>query len=101
MIMPSEDLTKLEKDLSESKLVSTKTKIIKTQDNYKYFSNQVRSLIIALILSVIVYFIPVSILQNKKVVWTILWGVTVFQSLVFAPAFEARYGTARGWVDIP
>jgi len=27
--------------------------------------------------------------------------VTVFQLLVFAPAFEARYGTARGWVDIP
>ena len=101
VIMPSEDLTKLEKDLSESKLVSTKTKIIKTQDNYKYFSNQVRSLIIALILSVMVYFIPVSILQNKKVIWAILLGVTAFQLLVFAPAFEARYGTARGWVDIP
>ena len=92
--MPSEDLTKLEKDLSESKLVSTKTKIIKTQDNYKYFSNQVRSLIIALILCVIVYFIPVSILQNKKVIWAMI-------ILVFVPALEARYGTARGWIDIP
>ena len=43
IIMPSEELTKLEKDDTESKLVSTKTKIVKTQDNYKYFSNQVRS----------------------------------------------------------
>ena len=101
VIMPSEDLTKLEKDLSESKLVSTKTKIIKTQDNYKYFSNQVRSLIIALVLCVIVYFIPVSILQNKKVIWAMIIGVTAFQILVFVPALEARYGTARGWIDIP
>lgn len=101
IIMPSEELTKLEKDDTESKLVSTKTKIVKTQDNYKYFSNQVRSLIIALILSVIVYFIPVSILQNKKTIWAMLIGVTLFQLLVFVPAFEARYGTARGWVDIP
>lgn len=99
--MPSEELTKLEKDDTESKLVSTKTKIVKTQDNYKYFSNQVRSLIIALILSVIVYFIPVSILQNKKTIWAMLIGVTLFQLLVFVPAFEARYGTARGRVDIP
>lgn len=99
--MPSEDLTKLEKDATESKLVSTQTKIVKTQDNYKYFSNQVRSLIIALILSLIVYFIPVSILQNKKTIWAMLIGVTLFQLLVFVPAFEARYGTARGWVDIP
>ena len=101
IIMPSEELTKLEKDDTESKLVSTKTKIVKTQDNYKYFSNQVRSLIIALILSLIVYFIPVSILQNKKTIWAMLIGVTLFQLLVFVPAFEARYGTARGWVDIP
>lgn len=30
-----------------------------------------------------------------------LVGVTIFQLLVFVPGLEARYGTARGWIDIP
>lgn len=83
------------------KLVSEEKKTIKIRNNYKYFTNQVRSLIISLIITIIFLFIPLNWIKNKKLIWTILIGVTIFQLLVFVPWLEAKYGTARGWVDIP
>lgn len=74
---------------------------MKNRSNYKYFFNQLRSLIISLIFALIIYLIPINILQDKRLIWTLLGAVVLFQLMVFVPAFEARYGTSRGWVDIP
>lgn len=101
LVSAPEELIKLEKSETESKLVSTQRKTVKNRDNYKYFSNQVRSLIISLILAFIVYLIPLNLLKRERIIWAMLIGVTVFQSLVFVPGLEARYGTSRWWIDIP
>lgn len=95
LVSAPEELIKLEKSETESKLVSTQRKTVKNRDNYKYFSNQVRSLIISLILAFIVYLIPLNLLKRERIIWAMLIGVTVFQSLVFVPGLEARYGTSR------
>lgn len=101
VLLPQLNTLESSENLTPVKLVSTEKKTIKKRDNYKYFSNQVRSLIISLIIAFIVYLIPITWLKNKKLIWTMLVGVTIFQLLVFVPGLEARYGTARGWIDIP
>lgn len=95
-----EELKKLENPDS-TKLVDNQSKVVKNRSNYKYFFNQLRSLIISLIFALIIYLIPINILQDKRLIWTLLGAVVLFQLMVFVPAFEARYGTSRGWVDIP
>lgn len=101
LVSAPEELIKLEKSETESKLVSTQRKTVKNRDNYKYFSNQIRSLIISLIFAFIVYLIPLNLLKKEKMIWAMLIGVTAFQLLVFVPGLEARYGTSRWWIDIP
>lgn len=95
LVSAPEELIKLEKSETESKLVSTQRKTVKNRDNYKYFSNQIRSLIISLIFAFIVYLIPLNLLKKEKMIWAMLIGVTAFQLLVFVPGLEARYGTSR------
>lgn len=95
LVSAPEELIKLEKSETESKLVSTQRKTVKNRDNYKYFSNQIRSLIISLIFAFIIYLIPLNLLKKEKMIWAMLIGVTAFQLLVFVPGLEARYGTSR------
>lgn len=99
VLLPS--LETLEDADAAKNLVSVQKKTIKNRDNYKYFSNQIRSLIVSLIGILILYFLPIGWFQNKKMILALLIAVTAFQLLVFVPGLEARYGTARGWVDIP
>lgn len=76
-------------------LVSNEKTTIKNRDNYKYFSNQIRSLIVSLIVAFVVYLFPTRLLRDKKIIWILLAAVTIFQLLVFVPGLEAKYGTAR------
>lgn len=100
-VVPLPQLDTLQsEDKTPVSLVESSQKHIKSRNNYKYFSNQVRSLIISLLLAIIVYLIPMRWIKHKKTILTLMIGVTLFQFLVFIPFFQVTYGTSRGWIDI-
>jgi len=95
-------LTTLDADqFNDTPLVWHSKKTVKIRDNYYYFSKQVRGLIASIIIAFILYFIPISRLRHKKVIWTMLIWVTLFQLLVFVPWVAGTYNTARGRVNLP
>ena len=91
--------TLLSENNDDIELVASTQKHIKSRNNYKYFSNQVRSLLISLFLVFLVYLVPMHWIKNKKMILTLMIGVTLFQCLVFIPYFQVTYGTSRGWID--
>ncbi len=86
---------------TETQLVWNGKQTVKIRDNYYYFSKQVRGLIASIIIAIILYFIPISWLKHKKIIWTMLIWVTLFQLLVFVPWVAGKYNTARGRVNLP
>jgi len=68
--------------------------------NYFYFWKQIINISYWLVISVIVYFIPIRFFEKQKNIYIIFFWVLFLQLLVFSP-FGAEYNGAMWRVDIP
>ncbi len=66
--------------------------------NYFYFLRQIRHLLVAILLSVVVYFVPLDLIKKNK--WNIFILTLLFLFLVFTPLWMELNG-ARWWLNIP
>ena len=66
--------------------------------NYFYFLRQIRHLLIAIIIWIIVYFIPLDFIKNNK--WKIFILTLLFLLLIFTPLWMELNG-ARWWLNLP
>lgn len=94
-------LSTLETEDEEIQLVAHEKKKVQNRNNYVLFSNQLRSLFVALLGVALVLLIPLPFFKEKKLILAITVGVFIFQMMVFMPGIGATNRTARGWVDIP
>ncbi len=94
-------LSTLESEDEEVQLVAHEKKRVQKRNNYVLFTNQLRSLVVALLGVLLVVLIPLPFFKENKLIWAITVAVFFFQVMVFLPRIGATNGTARGWVDIP
>lgn len=69
--------------------------------NYFYFFRQLRNLVIAIILALIVYKIPLSFLKKEKNIILIFIAFLIFQLLVFIPWAGIALNWAKWWLYLP
>ena len=97
--LPTLDTLKTTAD-DQVKLVDQWTKRIQLRNNYVLFRSQLRNLFVALFAVVLVFFLPLWWLKNKKFVRLVFLATLAFQACAFIPALQATNGEARGWVDL-
>lgn len=78
-------------------------KLFENQDasNYFYFYRHLRNIVIALLMWLAVYRIPIKFFQNNKNIIIISVIIFILQLMVFVPWIGASFNGARWWVDIP
>lgn len=69
--------------------------------NYFYFFRQLRSMILAIIASGVIYYIPIKFFQKERNITIIAIVLMVLQLSVFIPGIGVTLNGARGWIDIP
>lgn len=79
------EMTGQEEEREFTPLVAKQEQKIKKRNNYVLFLNQIRSLIVALVVFFIVLFIPLSYFKNVNLIYVITIGAFIFQLLVFIP----------------
>lgn len=78
-------LSTLETEDEEIQLVAHEKKKVQNRNNYVLFSNQLRSLFVALLGVALVLLIPLPFFKEKKLILAITVGVFIFQMMVFMP----------------
>lgn len=78
-------------------------KLFENQDpsNYFYFYRHLRNIVIAIIMWLVVYRIPLKFFQNNKNIIIISVIIFVLQLMVFIPWIGVSLNWARWWIDIP
>lgn len=76
-------------------------KIFNDPTNYFYFFRHLRNIAIAIMVSLVVYRIPVRFLQKEKNIIIIAIIIFILQLLVFVPWIWVSLNWARWWIDIP
>jgi len=98
-LIPVLDTLEPEEDW-EIKLVDKWEKKVQQRNNYILFRSQIRNLIIAILATLIVFFLfPLNLAKNNKFIWFFFILVFIFQFLVFTP-LAAKNGEARWWVNL-
>ncbi len=69
--------------------------------NYFYFIRQIRNVAVGLVMSGIIYFIPIKFFQNNRNIIIIFVILILFQLLVFVPWIGVVFNWARWWISIP
>lgn len=69
--------------------------------NYFYFYRQIRNLVIWILMSGIIYFVPIKFFQKEKNITIISVVLMILQLLVFVPWLGVVLNWARWWIDIP
>jgi len=69
--------------------------------NYFYFRRQLRNVIMAIIASWVIYYLPIKALQKQKTMIIIAVVLMVLQLSVFIPGIGVTLNGARWWINIP
>ncbi|HMT27459.1 MAG TPA: FtsW/RodA/SpoVE family cell cycle protein [Candidatus Absconditabacterales bacterium] len=69
--------------------------------NYFYFFRQLRNLVVAIVLALIVYKIPLPFFKKEKNIVLIFILFLLFQLLVFVPQIGISLNGAKGWLYVP
>ncbi|MFA5747645.1 MAG: FtsW/RodA/SpoVE family cell cycle protein [Candidatus Absconditabacterales bacterium] len=69
--------------------------------NYFYFFRQLRNIGMALLMAIIVYYLPIKIFQKDRNVTIMAIVLMALQLAVFLPGIGMVLNGARGWIDIP
>ncbi|MCF7835160.1 FtsW/RodA/SpoVE family cell cycle protein [Candidatus Gracilibacteria bacterium] len=69
--------------------------------NYFYFFRQLRNIGIAIIMSLLVYRVPIKFFQNNRNITILVVIIFLLQLAVFIPGIGIVLNGARGWIDIP
>jgi len=69
--------------------------------NYFYFFRQLRNILMALISSGLIYYIPMKFFQKEKNITIIAIILMILQLSVFIPGIGITLNGARGWINIP
>lgn len=91
--------TASKQDLDELEFVASGKKYVKQHNNYALFFNQIRSLIVALLVALIVFLLPIWAFQNTRFVYFLFFASVALQLLVFIPIFQVKNGISAGWID--
>ena len=91
--------TASKQDLDELEFVASGKKYVKQHNNYALFFNQIRSLIVALLVALIVFLLPIWAFHNTRFVYFLFFASVALQLLVFIPIFQVKNGISAGWID--
>ena len=69
--------------------------------NYFYFFRQLRSILLAVIASWAIYYIPIKFFQKEKNITIIAIVLMILQIAVFIPGLGITLNGARWWINIP
>lgn len=69
--------------------------------NYFYFFRQLRNILMAIVSSGLIYYIPMKFFQKEKNILIIAIILMALQLSVFIPGIGITLNGARGWIDIP
>lgn len=69
--------------------------------NYFYFFRQLRNIWIAIIMSLLVYRVPIKFFQNNRNITILVVIIFLLQLAVFIPWIWIVLNGARWWIDIP
>ena len=69
--------------------------------NYFYFFRQLRNILMALITSWAIYYVPMKFFQKEKNITIIAIILMILQLSVFIPGIGITLNGARGWINIP
>lgn len=74
----------------DNNFVASGKRTVKQYSNYGLFLGQIRNLIVALLVAVIVYLIPIHAFQNTRFVYFLFFASVILQLLVFFPFFQVK-----------
>ncbi len=80
--------------------LTTDPKYIGEPSNYYYFYQHIKNIVIALVLGLIVYKIPLKMFTNRKYITWIFIIAVLLQLAVFMPVIWKKLLGARGWINL-